>query len=425
MRILRLPAYFYPEQMASTHLQNDRMEGFTAAGHTFVVYTPTPTRGIDSETIEKYKKIKYEELYDGKVQIHRFSLMQEGRNPIVRALRYVLSCVIQYFKALKAEDIDVIFASSTPPIQGLLCRSIQKKLSKKQGRKVPIVYNLQDIFPDSLLTTGLTKKDSLIWKIGRVIENKTYEACDEIIVISESFKRNIMEKGVPEDKITVISNWIDTERIAPVKREENTVVSEFGIDPQKFLVVYAGNFGAAQGANVVIDAAQVLKDNENIQFVIFGGGSEFESVKNQVAEKQLSNVIISPLLPQERVAEVYSLGDVALITCKKGVGESGMPSKTWSIMACNTPIIASFDTDSELAEILERANAGFCVEPENAQVLANAIVAVAENKHKIDTNGRNFVVLNASKEQCVNKYIKIFNECYLASHKEKKEYFYG
>ncbi len=411
MRVLRLPAYFLPEQMSSTHLQKDRLEGFANAGHTVVVYTPTPTRGIDSDTVEKYKKIKYEEIYDGKVQIHRFSLMQEGRNPIIRALRYVLSCVLQYFQALRAKDIDVIYASSTPPIQCLMCRSIQKKLQKKQGRRVPIVYNLQDIFPDSLLTTGLTKKDSLIWKIGRVIEDKTYEACDEIIVISESFKRNIMEKGVPEEKITVISNWIDTERISPVKREENTVISDFGIDPQKFLVVYAGNFGAAQGADVVINAAELLIDNNDIQFVIFGGGSEFESVKNQVAEKQLSNVIINPLLPQERVSEVYSLGDVALITCKKGVGDSGMPSKTWSIMACNTPIIASFDTGSELAEILEKANAGFCVEPENAQALAKAIVDFAGSKDGIYTNGRNFATENASKQMCVGKYIEVCERC--------------
>lgn len=407
MRILRLPAYFYPEQMASTHLQNDRMEGFAAAGHTLVVYTPTPTRGIDRDTVERYKRIRYEELYDGKVQIHRFSLMQEGRNPLVRAFRYVLGCVIQYFKALKAQDIDVIYASSTPPIQGLMCRGIQKKLSKKQGRHVPIVYNLQDIFPDSLLTTGLTKKGSLIWKIGRAIEDKTYAVADKIIVISESFKQNIMKKGVAEEKIVVIPNWIDTDAVQPVPRQDNALIHEFDLDPQKFLVVYAGNFGAAQGASVVIDAAEILKDDDRIQFVIFGGGSEFESAKNQVAEKQLSNVIINPLLPQERVAEVYSLGDVALITCKKGVGESGMPSKTWSIMACNTPIIAAFDTDSELAEILTKANAGFCVEPEDKQALASAIAVFADDTSGQFRGARTFVTENASKERCVGNYIEV------------------
>ncbi len=410
MRILRLPAYFYPELMASTHLQNDRLEGFAKAGHTIVVYTPTPTRGIDSETAQKFKSIKYEELLDGHVQIHRFSLFQEGRNPIMRALRYVLSCVIQYFKACKAENIDAIYASSTPPIQGLMCKSIQKKLSKKQGKFVPIIYNLQDIFPDSLLTTGLTKKDSLIWKIGRVIEDKTYDASQNIIVISESFKKNIMDKGVSEDKITVISNWIDTENTKPVPRNENTIINEFSIDPDKFIVVYAGNFGVAQGADVVVNAAELLKDNENIQFVIFGGGGEYESVCNTVKEKNLTNVIINPLLPQERVPEVYSLGDVALITCKKGVGDSGMPSKTWSIMACNTPIIASFDIGSELDEIITRADAGFCVEPQDPKALADAILSRAESKDDKYTGGRKYVMENASKDSCVGKYIETFEK---------------
>lgn len=409
MRILRLPAYFYPELMASTHLQNDRIEGFANAGHTIVVYTPTPTRGIDKETAEKFKSIKYEELLDGHVQIHRFSLFQEGRNPIMRALRYALSCVIQYFMACKAENIDAIYASSTPPIQCLMCKSIQNKLSKKQGKFVPIIYNLQDIFPDSLLTTGLAKKDSLIWKIGRVIEDKTYDASQNIIVISESFKKNIMDKGVSEDKITVISNWIDTETTKPVSRSENTLVNEFSIDPNKFIVVYAGNFGVAQGTDVVIDSAELLKDNDNIQFVIFGGGSEFENVCNIVKEKNLKNIIINPLLPPERVPEIYSLGDVALITCKKGVGDSGMPSKTWSIMACNTPIIASFDIGSELDEIITKANAGFCVEPQNPQALADAIVSFAKNNNQY-IGGRQYVIENASKNSCVDKYINTFEK---------------
>ncbi len=410
MRILRLPAYFYPELMASTHLQNDRMEGFAAAGHTIVVYTPTPTRGIDEETARRFKKVKYEELYDGKVQIHRFSLFGEGRNPIMRAIRYVLSCVIQYFKACKAENIDAIYASSTPPIQGLMCKSIQKKLSKKQGKPVPIIYNLQDIFPDSLLTTGLTKKDSLIWKIGRVIEDKTYNAAQNIIVISESFKRNIMAKGVSEDKITVISNWIDTSAITPVPRNENKLIEEYHIAPEKFIVVYAGNFGVAQGAGVVIEAAEQLKNNTDIQFVIFGGGAEYEAVCKAVNEKKLANVIINPLLPQERVPEVYSLGDVALITCKKGVGESGMPSKTWSIMACNTPIIASFDVGSELDEIITEANAGFCLEPQNSAALVEAILNCKDLKSNKYTGGRAFVCANASKESCVGKYIEVFEK---------------
>ena len=117
-----------------------------------------------------------------------------------------------------------------------------------------------------------------------------------------------------------------------------------------------------------------------------------------------------PFVCASGVPEVYSLGDVALITCKKGVGNSGMPSKTWSIMACNTPIIASFDTDSELAEVLEKANAGVTVEPENAEKLANAILEMANGNAAGFTGGREYAVENASKEKCTAKYVETIKQ---------------
>ncbi len=400
MKILRLQSYCYPEVIASTHLVNDLMQGCSESGIIMELHVPSPTRGIDHETQRKYKRIKYEELYGGAIQIHRFPMFRERQNPLLRALRYLLVNLFQYRRCSKATETGVIFGTSTPPTQGVLCGMIKKKLSRKYKHKVPFVYNLQDVFPDSLVTTGMTRKGSLLWKIGRKLEDYTYKSADKIIVISESMKRNIMEKGVPEEKIEVVSNWIDTDVIKPVKKEDNRLYDEFGIDKEKFTVLYAGNFGAAQGADVVLKAARLLPD---VQFVIFGGGAEFEHAKSQA--QSIPNVIIHGLLPQDRVAEVYSLGDVALITCKKGVGSSGMPSKTWSIMACNTPIIASFDTDSELAEILKQANAGICVEPENAQALADAIRQVAASEKIF--SGRDHVLKYASKKQCVDKYVRI------------------
>ena len=141
--------------------------------------------------------------------------------------------------------------------------------------------------------------------------------------------------------------------------------------------------------------------------MIFGGGAEFATAKKIVADHELSNVIIHDLLPSERVSEVYSLGDIALITCKKGVGKAGMPSKTWSIMACNTPIIASFDTGSELDLIVSSANAGICVEPENPDKLSKTILEYKEKNNKKTDAGRKYVINYASKESCIDKYIDI------------------
>jgi len=149
LKVLRLTSYCYPEQMASSHLHNDINGAFEKAGIVCEIYTPTPTRGIDKETRRKYKKIKYQELNNGYIQIHRFSMFGEPKNTLFRAFRYTLCIIINFFNGLKAKDIDVYYASSTPPINGLIMSLL------KRFKKFKIVYNLQDVFPDSLVNTSI------------------------------------------------------------------------------------------------------------------------------------------------------------------------------------------------------------------------------------------------------------------------------
>lgn len=407
MKILKLPSYYEPEHTSSFLISQDLENAYTEAGFTVENYVPSPTRGVSAEVRKEYKGKKYEEKNGGKIIVHRFSMFREGKNPAGRALRYVLVNLIQYFKGIRTDGVSVIMSGSTPPTQGVLCALIKRKLSKKYGKCVPFVYNLQDIFPDSLITAGMTRKGSLVWKIGRRIEDFTYRNADRIIVISEDFKRNIMEKGVPEEKVAVVSNWIDTKETIPIDKAANPIYEEFGIDREKFTVVYAGNFGVLQGTHVILEAAELLKERDDIQFVLFGGGAEYDKAVETVRSKGLSNVIINGLLPPNRASQVYGLGDVALITCKKGVGGSGLPSKTWSIMACNTPIIASFDTDSQLSEILDISKAGITVEPENAAELARAIDEISQSRPPKTNDARDFVIANASKESCTGKFVEI------------------
>ena len=411
MNILFLDAYYEPETIAYTHLEKDLIEALIADGHKIHIICPTPTRGISDEVREQFKKIKSESKYDGSVIVERFWAPQEGKNSLIRAFRYFWCNLRTYQKAIKQKNIDAVFSNSTPPTQGALSGLVAKKLSKKSKKKVPFFYNLQDIFPDSLVNTGMAHKGGLLWKIGRKLENFTYNHTDKIVVINQGFKRNIMEKGVPEEKVEVISNWINLDSVHPVERKDNSLISEFGIDPNKFITVYAGNFGAAQGADIVLKAAKGLVEEKDIQFVIFGGGPYFEDARKEA--EGLENVIIHELMPQDRVSEVYSLGDVALITCKAGTGKAGMPSKTWSIMACNTPIIASFDTDSDLADVIRDSGAGCCVEPENTEQLINRIVgAYREWKYgdAYNSNGfRRYVMDHASRDACVQRYLNVMH----------------
>ncbi|NCA68346.1 MAG: glycosyltransferase WbuB, partial [Clostridia bacterium] len=255
MKIISPRAYYEPEQFSSAHLDKDIEEAFMKAGFLYTVVTPEPSRGVDRSVRREYKKRKLEEKYGGKLIIKRFSIYGEGKNLVLRAFRYALCCTAEYFKCMRIKDADVIYVASTPPIQGALAALIKKKL------KIPYIYNLQDIFPDSLVNAGMTKEGSLIWKIGRRIENYTYKNADRIIAASEDIMNNIINKDVPREKIEVINNWADVKMIQIIERKGNKLFDEFSLPRDKFYVTYAGNLGSAQGIETIIDAAALLKDN--------------------------------------------------------------------------------------------------------------------------------------------------------------------
>ena len=371
MRILFLLAYSYPEQAASCYLGANLNQAYSDQGWNMVCYTPTPCRGIDAEIRKKYKKIKYEERLDGHLVVHRFSMFAEGKNPVLRAFRYLLCAIKHFFSGAFAKDArscDVMFIYSTPPIQGALAAMVKK------CRHIPMVYNLQDIFPDSLVGTGLTKKGSIIWKIGRVIENFTYRNADKIIVISQDFKKNIMAKGVPEDKIVVIYNWVDQNAVVDVPRSENVLFDRYGLDRNKFYITYNGNIGLTQNMDMLLEVARELQQGcdsnspvggssgssspagvqgeRGIHFVLVGEGAYKAEVERRIKEQGITNVTMLPFQPYEDISQVFSLGDVSLVISKPGVGANSVPSKTWSIMSASRPVLANFD-EGELKDIVE------------------------------------------------------------------------
>ena len=403
MKILKLSPYCRPEEMASSHLSRDLDEAYLRNGFSFEIFAPTPTRGVSPEVREKYKKIKYEEQFDGRIVIHRFPMFKEGKNPVLRAIRYILVQIIQFYKGEKAKGIDLIWAPSTPPTQGLLCACVKRKL------RVPFVFNLQDVFPDSLVGAGLARKGGLLWQIGRRIEDFTYRNADKIIVISQDIKRNIMDKGVPESKIEVIYNWVDADAVSPVNKEDNPLFEEFDLNKELFTVVYAGNLGNAQNIDIILSAAYMLPQ---IQFAIFGKGGQEDDICNRISKDSLNNVHLFPLQPMERVSYVYSLGDACIVSCKVGLGGSAMPSKTWSIMSCGRPVIANFD-EGELKEILEENDCGVFTHAGDVQEFVDAIKLLADNparREEMGRNARQFVLENLTKEVGTQKYVDVIKQ---------------
>lgn len=403
MRLLQIPGYFFPEKAASIYLEDNRQEAFSKAGFYTVVYTSRPQRGLSEEEYQEYKQKKVEMMYNNHVEVHRFAMYREGKNPVLRALRYFLISIIQFWKGIWTKNIDLIYVASTPPTQGALAALVKKI------RRIPFVYNLQDIFPDSLVGTGLAKKGGFFWKIGRVVENFTYRNADKIIVISQDFKNNIMAKGVPEEKIVVVYNWVDQVAVVDVPREKNILFDRYGLDRNKFYVTYNGNIGLTQNMDMLLEVAKALEANEEIHFVLVGNGAYLEQVKQIINNRNVDNVTLLPFQPYEEISHVFSLGDVSLVISKPGVGANSVPSKTWSIMSASRPVLANFD-ENELKTIIEENNCGIFTKAGDKVAFTDAILKLYNDRElckEMGANGRKFVMNNLTKEAGTQKYVDV------------------
>ena len=399
MKVIFPFSYYYPEQCAGIFVVDDLMHRLAAEGDESVIYVPTPTRNVREGVEWKRKEVHC----DDKMVVKRFRMYGEGKNPLLRALRYCF-CELVYLHHLLWDKYDVAFIDSTPPIQGLKLPIV------RLFRKCPVVYNAQDLFPDTLSGTGLAKKGGLLWKIGSWVARVTFNNTDKIIAISEDIKRTLVEeKGIPADKVVVVYNWVDSDAVVPIAKEENPLFEEFGLNREKFHVVYAGNLGNAQNINIVVDAAARLRDNENVEFVVFGSGGLESDIRARIETEGLKNLRLLPLQPVERVKYVYSLGDVCLVSCKEGLGGSAMPSKTWSILSCGRPVLANFD-EGELQMILTKNQLGVFTKAGDLEGFVEAISQLAaepEKCEKMGARGRQFILDNLTKDAGTRKYAEV------------------
>ncbi len=404
MRLLLLPAYFAPEQTASSHLDDHRLQAFADAGIEMVAYAPWPTRSVPSDALPVSNN---ELLYDGKLSLHRFHLMGESRHTLLRGVRYFLQTIKHFNRAVfckEARSCNLMYTGSTPPIQGAMAAMV-KKITK-----LPHVYNVQDMFPDSLVGSGMATKKGILWKIGRAIEDFTYKNADKIIVISEDFKKNLLAKGVPEDKIVVIYNWVDENAVVDIPREENKLIIKYNLDPNKFYITYSGNIGLTQNMDMLLSVMQELLDEEpEIRLVLIGEGAYKEQVKKIIGERKLTNVSVLPFQPYEDISHVFNLGNAGLVISKPGVGANSVPSKTWSIMSASRPVLANFDAN-ELKSIINNNHCGIFTLAGDKKAFKESILELYHNPdlcRSLGNNGRDFIIHYLTKSVGTKKYVDV------------------
>lgn len=402
MKILVFNAYYEPEMIASRYLTTNLYEAMAYYGWQVDLYVPYPTRGVNEAVKKEYNNKKLEHKCGGKLVIHRIWLPNETKNMLQRTLRYLLMDCAFIAQTLFLQA-DLIFVQSTPPTLGATAAIIKKM------KGIPFVYSLHDVFPESLISAGLAARNSLIWKIGRIVEDFTYKNANKVIAISNDIKDNILKKGVSPEKIVVIPNWVESDKVIPVARKDNVLLEQLNLDMNTFYVVYAGNLGHAQNIEVILKAASLLNDNTAIQFLIFGSGNQEKEYKEEAERLHLKNLKFFPIQPYEMVKYVYSAGDVGVVTCKKGTGCGALPSKTWSIMACGRPVIANFDRETQLEHLIKTENVGKFTVSGDCEAMKSAILEYWLDKDsckKAGDNARSYIEKSLTREVCVKKYIE-------------------
>lgn len=380
MRILLLSTYFRPDVASTGIIMSKLADEFVAKGHQVTVVTSVPHYDQNRIWPEYSGKLMRTESGHS-MRVHRLytHVAQDKSNVAQRLLSYGSFSLLSFLRGATAGSHDVILVPSPPLSNGVVADFIGRL------RGIPVVYNVQDIWPDVAVRAGILKNPKTIARLSRM-ENYVYRRSAGITVISEGFRANLLSKGVPDDKISVIPNFIDTEFITPrVKPNSFTIANALD---GKFVVLFAGNMGFSQGLETVLDAAKLLEHLPHIQFLLVGNGAGREKALAHFENLRLTNVTFLPYQPQETLPEMYGAADVCLIPLRRGFTSESVPCKLYTIMAAGKPSIAAVDPGSDTSILLNRTGAGICVEPENPQALANAVLRYYEDSNARIEAGR-------------------------------------
>lgn len=278
------------------------------------------------------------------------------------------------------------------------------------SRRAPLVFNVQDVFPDVAVELGAIT-DRRVIAAASWLERFLYRRSAAVTVLSEDLRANVAGKlgRHRPGRVRVIPNFVDTDRIAPSARD-NDYRREFGLG-DRTVVMYAGNVGLSQSLDLVLDAASRLQGRRDVVFVINGGGSALEDLRR--AASGLDNVVFAPMQPRERLPEVLAAADLHLVPLRAGLARSSVPSKLYSILAAGRPVLASVDAGTEVAETLSRAAAGVSVPPEDPDRFCDALVDLLDDpgrRTSMGEAGRTFVEGWVSAAAVGAAYEHLFDE---------------
>ena len=365
MKVLIVSQYFWPENFRI----NDLAQGFTERGHQVTVLTGQPNYP-SGKFFPGYGFFKnFSQTYEG-IRVLRVPLIPRGNGKGFRLLLNYISFALMgsiLGPLLCRGDFDVIFVHEPSPITVGFPAIVLKII-----KKAPIIFWVLDLWPESLSATGAVKSPVILGGIRQIVKF-IYNRCDKVLVQSRGFVARIKELNIPPEKILYFPSWAE-DLYQPSSRSHYSEIPEL---PEGFLVMFAGNIGAAQDFPTLLGAAEKLKSHKNIHWIIIGDGRKYEWVKEKVHNLGLGqNIHLMGRHPLQMMPSFFSKADALLVTLKRDpIMSLTIPGKIQSYLASGKPIIAALD--GEGVNIVQEAGAGMTSPAESVEGLAQTVLQMS------------------------------------------------
>jgi colanic acid biosynthesis glycosyl transferase WcaI len=406
MNVLITTQVYLPEVQATAMMVNELAGELSRRGAKVTVATGYPHHPYGRLYPGYQKKLLTIEKENGFQVVRGWHFIHPSPSTIVRGLVMVSQCATFFLSAANCPRPDVVI-NYGPPLMGQLTSAV---IARTAGARLVTIF--YDFYPDIPIELGYLRNPLLI-EGARQCESLIYRLSDRIVVLSDRFKRTMVErKMVPPEKVAVIPVWLDATDITPMSRE-NDWRREMGIGPEKFVVLYAGTIGLISGAEIIIEAARCLESQADILFLLVGTGHAKEEVEARVRDEGLANVRFLPFQPRERLSEMQAVADVSLVTLAPGRGRTSLPSKVLGYMAAARPVIASVDEDSDLARLISRSQCGQVLPPGRGEELAEAILACyrhPEERRRSGEAGRRYFLQHYEKNIVTRKFAELIEQ---------------
>ncbi|MCA9119937.1 MAG: glycosyltransferase family 4 protein [Planctomycetaceae bacterium] len=369
MKILILADNFTPEIVATSFRTHEHAKVWLEEGHDVTVVTCVPNWPL-GKVFDGYKnKLYQEEWIDGIRVIRLWSYITANKGFFKRTLDYVSYMVMAVLFAWRYPKFDVILATS-PQFFTALAGYLVSRL-----RRRPWVFELRDLWPESIRAVGAS--NSRVLDLLENLELFLYRKADRIVALTNSFRRNLVARGIESRKIDVVPNGVDLQQFNQ-DRISFDAREQLGIAKDAFLVGYIGTTGMAHGLETVLDAAELSRERQDVVYLIMGQGASRAQLEQSARERQLSNIVFSDSVPHRDIPSVYAALDMSLVHLRPDpLFKTVIPSKIFEAMAMECPILMA--VEGEAAEIVERTGSGICISSGCPESLAEAVLKAASD----------------------------------------------